>query len=213
MIAGLLGKKLGMTQLFADDGILVPVTAIQAGPCQVMQIKTEERDGYSAVQIGFDDRRRKNATKPESGHARAAGVEPKHFVREIEIEGTEELELGQTIGVDIFKDAQSVDVIGRSKGKGFQGTMKRHGFHGHGASHGVSKVHRAPGSIGGASDPARVFKGTSMPGQTGNLRTTLRNLRIVRIESEKNLLLVRGSVPGPNGSYLIIRRSRKGTQS
>ena len=212
MIGGLLGKKLGMTQLYTDDGTVVPVTAIQAGPCQIMQIKTEEHDGYSAIQIGFHDRKRKNATKPESGHARAAKTEPKYFIREIRSGEDEQLELGQTIGVDIFNDVESVDVIGRTKGKGFQGSIKRHGFHGHSASHGVSKVHRAPGSIGGASDPARVFKGTRMPGQMGNARHTAQNLKVVRIEPEKNLLLVRGSVPGPNGGYLIIRPSRKGTQ-
>ena len=212
MIGGLLGKKLGMTQLYTDDGTVVPVTAIQAGPCQVMQIKTEEHDGYSAIQIGFHDRKRKNATKPESGHARAAKTEPKYFIREIRSGEDEQLELGQTIGVDIFNDVESVDIIGRTKGKGFQGSIKRHGFHGHSASHGVSKVHRAPGSIGGASDPARVFKGTRMPGQMGNARHTAQNLKVVRIKPEKNLLLVRGSVPGPNGGYLIIRPSRKGTQ-
>jgi len=212
MIRGLLGKKLGMTQLYTDDGTRVPVTVIQAGPCHVMQIKTMERDGYNAVQLGFDDRRRKNATKPESGHARAANTEPKRFIREVGSEGNEGLEIGQTVDLGVLKEVKKVDVIGRSKGKGFQGVMKRHGFHGHPASHGASKVHRAPGSIGGASDPARVFKGTRMPGQMGNVRKTVQNLEVVRTDQEKNLLLVRGAVPGPNGAYLIVRPSRKGNQ-
>ena len=212
MIGGLLGKKLGMTQLYADDGMLVPVTVIQAGPCQVMQVKTMDRDGYNAIQLGFDDRKRKSASKPESGHARAANTEPKRFVREVTSEGNEDLDLGQTIGVDIFGAVKSVDVIGRSKGKGFQGSVKRHGFRGMPASHGASKVHRSPGSIGGASDPARVFKGTLMPGQMGNVRETVQNLKVVRVDTEKNLLLVRGAVPGPNGGYLIVRLCRRGSQ-
>ena len=210
MIGGLLGKKLGMTQLYAEDGKLVPVTVIQAGPCQVMQVKTVERDGYSAVQLGFDDRKRKSATKPESGHAKAAKTEPKRFIREFRCEGDADVELGQTIDVEVLKDVESVDVIGKTKGKGFQGTMKRHGFHGQRASHGASGVHRAPGSIGGASDPARVFKGTCMPGHMGNARKTTLNLRVVSLDAEKNLLLVRGAVPGPNGSYVIVRTHRKG---
>ena len=210
MIGGLLGKKLGMTQLYAEDGKLVPVTVIQAGPCQVMQVKTMERDGYRAVQLGFDDRRRKNATKPESGHAKAARTEPKRFIREFRCEGDADVELGQAINVEALKDVESVDVIGNTKGKGFQGCVKRYGFRGMPASHGASKIHRAPGSIGGASDPARVFKGTRMPGHMGSVRKTALNLRVVRFDVEKNLLLVRGAVPGSNGSYVIVRTHRKG---
>ena len=205
MISALLGKKLGMTQLCDEKGILVPVTVIEAGPCHIMQIKVKERDGYNAVQLGFDERRRKNATKPESGHARAAKVEPKKFIREVRTDEVEALAPGQAVKVDIFEDVASVDVIGTTKGRGFQGTMKRHNFHGHPASHGASKVHRAPGSIGQASDPSRVFKGTKMPGHMGNVRRTARNLKVFGVQSEKNLLLLQGSVPGANGVYLIVR--------
>ena len=214
MISGLLGKKLGMTQVFEEDGALVPVTVIQAGPCHVMQVKTQEADGYSAVQLGFEDRRRKNATKPASGHARKARTEPKRFIREIRTDAGEALALGQTVTVEILKDSQSVDVTGTSKGKGFQGVMRRHGFHGHPASHGASKVHRAPGSIGQAAYPARVFKGVGMPGHMGNARCTVQNLKVVNVDVEKNLLLVEGAVPGHNGSYLIVRsrRPKKGKE-
>jgi len=210
MIGGLLGKKLGMTQLYAEDGKLVPVTVIQAGPCHVMQVKTIARDGYSAVQLGFEDRKRKNATKPESGHAKAAKTEPKRFIREFRCETDADVELGQAINVEVLNDVESVDVIGNTKGKGFQGSIKRHGFRGMPASHGASGVHRSPGSIGGASDPARVFKGTRMPGHMGNARKTALNLRVVSLDAEKNLLLVRGAVPGPNGSYVIVRTHREG---
>ena len=210
MAAGLLGKKLGMTQIFVEDGQAIPVTVIEAGPCHVMQVKTAARDGYDAVQLGFGDRKRKTATKPASGHARKAKVEPKRFMREIRTDGSEEYELGQALTVEVFRDAESVDVIGTTKGKGFQGVIKRHGFHGQRASHGASKVHRAPGSIGQASDPSRTFKGVKMPGQMGHVRRTIPNLAVVKVDVEKNLLLVRGGVPGPNGAYLIVRTRRTG---
>lgn len=205
MIGGLLGKKIGMTQVFADNGEMVPVTVIQAGPCQVMQVKTIDKDGYSAVQLGMDDRRRKNATKPASGHARKANAEPKRFVREVPFDGAEAPELGAMVTVEMFKEEKSVNVIGTTKGRGFQGGMKRHGFHGRGASHGASKDHRAPGSIGSNTDPARVWPGTRMAGHMGNARCTVPNLKVVRVDSEKNLLLVEGAIPGFNGSYLIVR--------
>lgn len=210
MIGGLLGRKVGMTQLFAEDGTVVPVTVIQAGPCQVMQIKTSRRDGYEAVQLGLDDIKRKNATKPASGHARVAQAEPKRFMRELPVSETEGLELGQAVTVEIFKDVRAVDVTGITKGKGFQGVIKRHGFRGQRASHGASKVHRAPGAIGQCADPSRVFKGTRMPGQMGHARMTVRNLRVVNLDTDRNLLLVRGCVPGPNGGYLIVRPGRLG---
>ena len=205
MISGLLGKKIGMSQVFAEDGALVPVTVIQAGPCQVLQVKTKANDGYDAVQLGFEDRRRKNATKPESGHARKAKAEPKRFLREVRTDGSEKLELGQALTVDVFKDIRSVDVIGTTKGKGFQGGMKRHGFHGHPASHGASKDHRAPGSIGSNTDPGHVRKGTRMAGQMGNARSTVKNLKVVKVDTEKNLLMLRGAVPGFNGAYVIVQ--------
>ena len=205
MVAGLLGKKVGMTQFFADDGTLLPVTVIQAGPCPVMQVKSKAKDGYDAIQLGFDDRRRKSATKPESGHARAAKVEPKRFIREVASLGGEKIELGQVITVNIFKDGEHVDVIGTTIGKGFQGGMKRYGFHGHPASHGASKDHRAPGSIGSNTDPGHVRRGTRMAGHMGNARKTTANLKVVRVDAEKNLLLLKGAVPGAIGSYVIVR--------
>ena len=196
MIGGLLGKKIGMTQVFADDGAMLPVTVIQAGPCRVMQVKSKSSDGYDAIQLGFDDRRRKSATKAESGHARAAKTEPKRFIREVRPLDAEKLELGQVVTVEMFKDVKSVDVIGTTKGKGFQGGMKRYGFHGHPASHGASKDHRAPGSIGSNTDPGHTRRGTRMAGHMGHARFTVANLRVVRVDAEKNLLLLRGAVPG-----------------
>ena len=214
MIAGLLGRKLGMTQIYDEAGSLLPVTVIQAGPCKVMQVKTQENDGYCAVQLGMDDRRRKNATKPESGHARAAKVEPQRFIREVATDGGDKLELGQTLTVDLFKEVRRVDVIGTNKGKGFQGGLKRYGFSGHPASHGASKDHRAPGSIGANTDPGHVWKGTRMAGHMGNARHTVKNLQVVKIDSEKNLLMLKGAVPGAVGSYVIVRSRapRKGKQ-
>ncbi len=208
MVGGLLGRKLGMTQTFAEDGSLVPVTVIEAGPCQIMQVKNRDRDGYDAVQIGFKDVKRKAATKPEQGHARKAKTEPKRFIREIRLGGPEEIELGQTLTADIFEGVATVDVTGTSKGKGFQGVMKRHGFKGLPGSHGASKVHRAPGSIGACAYPARVFKGTRMPGHMGRERKTVRNLTVLEVIKEKNLLLVRGQIPGPRGGYVIVRARR-----
>ena len=208
MIGGLLGKKIGMTQIFSDDGTVTPVTVIQAGPCHVMQVKTAERDGYRALQLGLDDKKRKNATKPESGHARAAKAEPKRLLREVRASAEEAVELGQLLTVDIFENVASVDITGTTKGKGFQGVMKRHNFHGMPASHGASKVHRSPGAIGQCSDPSRVFKGTKMPGQMGACRKTVRNLDLVRVDTEQNLLLVKGAVPGPRGAYLIVKSRR-----
>jgi large subunit ribosomal protein L3 len=205
MVAGLLGKKIGMTQLFADDGTLLPVTVIQAGPCPVMQVKSKATDGYDAVQLGFDDRRRKSATKAESGHARAAKTEPKRFIREVASVGADKIELGQVITVNIFKDGERVDVIGTTKGKGFQGGMKRYGFHGHPASHGASKDHRAPGSIGSNTDPGHTRRGTRMAGHMGNDRHTTANLKVVKVDAENNLLLLKGAVPGAIGSYVVVR--------
>lgn len=205
MISGLLGKKVGMTQVFTEGGAVVPVTVIEAGPCHVMQVKSPETDGYHAVQLGFEDRKRKNATKPECGHAREAKTEPKRFVREIRSSEPVEVERGQVVTVAVFDGVGRVTVTGTSKGKGFQGVIRRHGFHGLGASHGVSKVHRSPGSIGQASDPSRVFKGVRMPGQMGHVRRTVQNLEVVRVDAERNLLLVKGAVPGHNGSYLVVK--------
>jgi large subunit ribosomal protein L3 len=213
MVAGLLGKKIGMTQVFAEDGTLLPVTVIQAGPCHVMQVKSKSTDGYDAVQLGFDDRRRKSATKPESGHARAAKTEPKRFIREVAPLGPEKIERGQVVTVSIFKDGERVDVIGTTKGKGFQGGMKRYGFHGHPASHGASKDHRAPGSIGSNTDPGHTRRGTRMAGHMGNERHTTANLKVVKVDAEKNLLLVKGAVPGAVGSYVVVRACLRGRRT
>ena len=207
MIEGILGRKVGMTQRYAEDGSVVAATVIQAGPCHVMQIKTVEVDGYQVVQLGFDDRKRKSATKPEAGHARKAGVEPKRFVREMNFRDEPGLGLGQEVTVAILTDCPEVDVTGTSKGKGFQGVMKRYNFRGHPASHGSSKDHRRPGSIGSSATPSRVLRGTRMPGRMGGERVTARNLKVLEVDGERGLLLVRGAVPGPPGGYVVVRRA------
>ena len=206
MIQGILGKKIGMTQRYTEDGALAPVTVIQAGPCHVMQVKTAERDGYDALQLGFEDRKRKNARKPEIGHARKAKAEPKRFTREVAY-SDEEFLLGATVTLDALGDAKAVDVTGESKGKGFQGVVKRYGFRGHPATHGSSKDHRRPGSIGASATPSRVFKGARMPGQMGARRCTVRNLKVVEVDKDRSLLMVLGAVPGPNGGYVVVKRT------
>jgi large subunit ribosomal protein L3 len=210
MVVGLLGRKLGMTQIYEEGGTAVPVTVIEAGPCTVLQIRTRERDGYESVQLGFLDKPRRVATKAERGHVAKVNAEPKRYVREFRTDGEQTgLAEGQAVTVEIFKDVKAVDIIGTSKGKGTAGPMKRHNFQGLPASHGVKRKHRAPGAIGGRTDPGRVFKGHRMAGQMGGVRSTMRNLRVVRIEPEQNLLLVRGAVPGPNGGYVMIRKTNK----
>ncbi len=223
MSLGILGRKVGMTQVFDSSGNVIPVTVIQAGPCHVLQVKTTERDGYEAIQLGFSDKPRRLARRSERGHVAkleskrqralaAAGVapvpkadcEPKRFVREIRI-CSEGYEVGQVVSVAAFDQVAAVDVIGVSKGRGTAGVMKRHNYRGQRASHGVKKVHRHAGSIGCAADPSRVPKGRRMAGRYGGVRCTARNLRLVRIDEENNLLLVRGAVPGPNGGYVIVR--------
>ncbi len=212
MKAGLLGRKVGMTQIFQEDGTIVPVTVLECGPCTVLQVKTPEKDGYSAVQIGFLDKRRKSATAAERGHAKAASAEPKKFVREIRQESPaalEGLEPGKVLTVDLFNDIKSVDVIGVSKGRGFAGVIKRHGFKGLRASHGVKRMHRHPGSSGPSADPSRTFPGVRKPGHYGVARVTSKNLKVVKIDAESNLLLVRGAVAGPNGGFVTVRQSVK----
>ena len=206
MIEGIIGTKVGMTQLFTDEGV-VPVTVIEAGPCVVVQRKTTARDGYEAVQVGLvDAKAAKRANKPQRGHHAKADVPPTRMRREFRVEEGDEIKAGDPVLVDIFKDVSKVDVIGLSKGKGFQGVMRRHGFGGGRATHG-SMFHRAPGSIGQSAWPSKVFKGIRLPGQMGNKRITAKGLRVVRVDEEKNLLLVKGSVPGARGSRLMIRRS------
>lgn len=242
MAVGLLGRKVGMTQVYGEDGQLLPVTVIEAGPCTVLQLKTQERDGYEAVQVGFDDklsekdkarsedqRNRSRASRAERGRVVSlgskrekskqeagvellprAGGEPKKVIREFRTDGEDHgCEVGQELTVDVFADVSHVDVVGTSKGRGTAGVMKRHNFSGQRATHGVKRVHRHGGSIGMSADPARVLKGTRMPGQYGNARRTVRHLKVVQVDAENNMLLVHGAVPGPNGSYLTIRKTNK----
>jgi large subunit ribosomal protein L3 len=204
---GILGTKIGMTQIFTEDSRAVPVTVIQAGPCVVTQVKTMERDGYEAVQLAYAETRREKATKPLTGHFQAAGVKPRRYV--VEMRTTAAFELGQEIKADIFEPGEHADVVGVSKGHGFAGVMKRHGFSGLSASHGTQRKHRSPGSIGACATPSRVFKGVRMAGQMGNDRVTILNLEVVEVDTERNLLLLRGAVPGPTGGLVMVRGSVK----
>jgi large subunit ribosomal protein L3 len=202
---GILGRKLGMTQIWDEENRVIPVTVIQAGPCQVAQLKTPERDGYAAVQLAFGETKPTRLNKPELGHLKAGGVTPSKHLVELRVDDLADFTVGQTIAVDVFAKGDLVDVTGVSKGKGFSGGMKRHNFKGQGASHGNHKKHRAPGSIGACATPARVFKGMRMAGQMGNVRTTTLNLEVVEADPERNLLLIKGSVPGPNGALVFVR--------
>lgn len=226
MSPSILGRKVGMTQVYLEDGTVVPVTVVQAGPCHVLQVRTQERDGYQAVQLGFEDKPRRLASRSERGHVAkleskrskkrsAAGVElvakadcePQRFIREFR--GESDLEVGATVTVEQFQDVKRVDVTGTSKGRGFSGVMKRHNFSGQRASHGVKKVHRHAGGTGCSASPSRLFKGIRMAGQYGNAKTTARNLEVVRVDAEDNLVLIRGAVPGPNGGFVTIRQTNK----
>jgi len=205
-MSGLIGKKVGMTSIFDENGKNIPCTVIEAGPCVVTQVRTEELDGYNALQLGFDDKAEKRASKAELGHAKKAGTSPKKKVVEFrDFEG--EHKLGDTIGVDLFEEGEFVDVSATSKGKGFQGVVKRHGFAGVGqATHGQHNRLRAPGSIGAASYPARVFKGMKMAGRMGGEKVTVQNLRVLKVVAEKNLLVVKGCVPGHKNAYVTIEK-------
>ncbi len=205
-MAGLIGRKLGMTQIFTEDGEAVPVTVIEAGPCPVVQVKTEETDGYRAVQLGFGRVKENRVTKPEAGHAARAGLDyvPSELA-EFEPEEGGEYEAGQQLTVEQFKPGQRVKVSGRTKGRGFQGPVKRHGFGGGRASHGGSSVLRKPGSIGPGTDPSRVIKGRKMAGRMGGRKRSVENLLVEKVDAEKNLLLVRGAVPGPRNNIVYIR--------
>ena len=205
MLRGYLGKKVGMSRIFREDGRVVPVTMIQAGPCSVTQIKTNQTDGYEAVQLGFDQAKKLN--KPRTGHLKGSPLA--RHLREVKADDVGEFELGQQIKVDIFEPGELVDVIGKSKGRGFAGVMKRHGFGGGPRTHGQSDRARAPGSIGGGTTPGKVFKGLKMAGHMGNARTTVKNLEIVEVDAERNLLFVKGGVPGAPNSLLMIRRTGK----
>lgn len=208
MSLGILGKKLGMTQVFGEDSSCTPVTAIEAGPCIVVQKKSKEKEGYVAIQLGFGQIREKLVKKSKAGQFRKAGLPLKRFLREFRGDEVGSFEIGQEIKADIFKEGDYVDVSGISKGKGFTGVVKRWNFKGGKATHG-SMFHRAPGSIGASSDPSRVFKGSRLPGRMGGKRQTVQNLKVVKNDSEKNLLLIEGAVPGANGGLLIIRKAIK----
>ena len=203
---GLLGKKIGMTSVFSADGKNVPCTVIEVGPCVVTQVKTLENDGYQALQLGFEDKKEKHTTKPEMGHFAKAGVTPKRHLAEFKgFEG--EYKLGDVISVDIFEGAEFVDVIGTSKGKGYQGVVKRHGFGGVGqTTHGQHNRTRKPGSIGACSYPAKVFKGMRMAGQMGNKQVTVQNLQVIKVIPEHNLIMLKGSIPGSKGSIISIEK-------
>ncbi|MDH4139631.1 MAG: 50S ribosomal protein L3 [Coriobacteriia bacterium] len=204
MIATLLGRKLGMTQVWSDDDKLVPVTVIEAGPCVVSQVKTVKRDGYSAAQIAFGDIKPKKVNRPTAGHFAKAGLDPRAHMMEIRLDEGDSVKVGDTFTVEMFDPGTRVSVGGTSKGKGFQGVIKRHGFHGGPGGHG-SHFHRQPGSIGACATPSRVYRGSKMAGQMGNATATIRNLEVVKIDAEQNLLLVKGAVPGGKGSLLTIR--------
>jgi len=208
-VKGILGTKLGMTQIWDEYNRVVPVTVVQAGPCVVTQVRTADKDGYSAVQLAFGSIDPRKVNKPRSGHFAKAGVTPRRFVAELRTSDASEYELGSEVTVGDFEGIGLVDVTGRTKGKGFAGVMKRHGFHGLRASHGVERKHRSPGSIGGCATPGRVFKGVKMAGRMGSERFTVQNLSIVDVDTENNLLLVKGAIPGPTNGLVLIRTAAK----
>jgi len=208
-VLGLLGEKLGMTQVFDDQNRVVPVTVVKAGPCVVTQVRTVETDGYSAVQLAFGSVDPRKVNKPQAGHFRKAGVPPRRHLVELRTSDAARYTPGQEVTADIFSAGTVIDVVATSRGKGYAGVMKRHNFRGKPASHGVEKVHRSPGSIGGASTPSRVFKGTRMAGRMGNERVTTLNLRVHAVDAERGLLLIRGAVPGPNGGLVLVRSAVK----
>ncbi|GGM51871.1 50S ribosomal protein L3 [Longimycelium tulufanense] len=209
-VKGILGTKLGMTQVFDENNRVVPVTVVKAGPCVVTQIRTQEKDGYSAVQFAFGDIDPRKVNKPKKGHFEKAGVTPRRHLAELRTTDAGEYELGQEITAEVFEAGALVDVVGTSKGKGFAGVMKRHGFGGLGASHGTQRKHRSPGSIGGCATPGRVFKGVRMAGRMGHERVTTQNLKVHQVDGESGLLLIKGAVPGPKGGLVFVKTAAKG---
>ncbi|MFC1643961.1 50S ribosomal protein L3 [Candidatus Omnitrophota bacterium] len=205
---GILGKKIGMTQVFEEDGTKVPVTVLEAGPCMVQAIKVHEKDGYNAIQVGYDDTKEKRLKKPQREHIKANSLKPKKFVREIRCTEIPEVKIGDEITNSIFQKGDFLDIAGLSKGKGFQGGVKRHGWSGGKDTHG-SMSHRAPGSIGQSSYPSRVFKGLAMAGHMGNTRITVQNIEVIDVNCDNNTVAVKGSVPGANGTYLVLRYAMK----
>ncbi|MFP6582083.1 MAG: 50S ribosomal protein L3 [Candidatus Hydrogenedentota bacterium] len=211
MINGLLGKKVGMTRLFTDDGHWIEVTVLEAGPCSVVQRKTKDTDGYSAVQLGYGDVKESRCNKPLSGHFEKNGVKPKRVLKEIRVPDDADISAGDEVKADIFAVGDRVDICGTTKGRGFAGVIKRHGFAGGPGGHG-SHFHRAPGSVGQSADPAKVYKNKRMPGHYGSTKTTVQNLEVVNVDTDKNLLIVRGSVPGANGGLVVVNKSVKGAR-
>lgn len=211
MVTGLLGRKLGMTRVFTEDGRWIEVTVLEAGPCTVVQRKTKEKDGYEAVQVGFGDLKETRCNKPLGGHFKKSGIAPKAVLREFRVEPGSELKPGDEINNELFKPGDHIDVSGISKGKGFAGVIKRYGFKGGPGGHG-SHFHRTPGSIGQSADPAKVYKGKKLPGRMGNVKRTTINLEVVDVDTDKNLVVVRGSVPGANGVVVVLRHSVKGAK-
>ena len=204
---GIIGRKVGMTQVFNEKGEAVPATLIEAGPCPIVQVKTKEKDGYTALQLGFGSKREKNLTKPVIGQYKKAGVQARAMLREFLIDDVGEYKAGQEIKVDIFEIGKKVDVVATSIGRGFQGTTKRHGFTGGKATHGVT-THRQPGSIGASAFPSRVIKGKRLPGRMGGKRVTIKNLQVVAVDAEQSLLVVRGAIPGPVRGFVLVRPAR-----
>jgi large subunit ribosomal protein L3 len=208
-IKGILGEKLGMTQVFDENNRIVPVTVVKAGPCVVTQVRTPDTDGYSAVQLAFGGLDPRKANKPTQGHFRKAGVPARKYVRELRTADASEYQIGQEVTAEVFEAGAKVDVVGTSKGKGYAGVMKRHGFGGLRASHGVERKHRSPGSIGACATPARVFKGTRMAGRMGHAQVTTLSLTVHRVDAEAGLLLIKGAVPGPIGGLVVVRTAVK----
>ncbi len=207
---GILGEKLGMTQVFDANNRIVPVTVIKAGPCVITQIRTNEKDGYTAVQLAYGQIDPRKVTKPVAGHFKAAEVTPRRHLVEVRTDSIEGYTIGDELGVDVFSDGASVDVTGTTKGKGTAGVMKRHGFHGLGAGHGTQRKHRSPGSIGACATPGRVFKGMKMAGRMGHERQTTQSLTVHKVDTERGLLLIKGAIPGPKGGLVIVRAAAKG---
>ena len=211
-LKGILGEKLGMTQVFDENNRIIPVTVVKVGPCVVTQIRTVEKDGYSAVQLGFGRIDPRKVTKPVGGHFKAAGVTPRKHLMELRTDAIEGYEVGQELGADVFDAGTEVDVTGTTKGQGTAGVMKRHGFAGLGSAHGTQRKHRSPGSIGGCATPGRVFKGLRMSGRMGHVTQTTQNLRVHKVDTENGLLLIKGAIPGPKGSVVLVRTAVKGAE-
>jgi large subunit ribosomal protein L3 len=210
VVTGILGEKLGMTQVFDENNRIVPVTVVKAGPCVVTQIRTQEKDGYAAVQLAYGQIDPRKVTKPVAGHFKAADVTPRRHLVELRTDAIEGYTVGQELGADVFADGALVDVSGTTKGKGTAGVMKRHGFKGLGAGHGTQRKHRAPGSIGGCATPGRVFKGLRMAGRMGHERQTTQSLIVHKVDAERGLLLIKGAIPGPKGGLVLVRSAAKG---